>query len=95
MVISGILGYGSTGEVLNNYTIGFGIEVEPERHKFDFTKNLSWIKSQACITGYIINLGLNKTVVVVKLSISNDNRNIRSIIWNSKSWQTGVFSEIG
>ena len=30
MVISGILEYGRTVEVLNNYKIGHGIELEPE-----------------------------------------------------------------
>ena len=32
--------YGSTGEALKHYKIGSGIEVNPERHKFDFTTKL-------------------------------------------------------
>ena len=40
MVGSGILEHGSPGEVLKNYTSGSGIEVNPERHRFDFTKKL-------------------------------------------------------
>ena len=40
MVISGILEYRSSGEVLNNYTIGSRIEVNPERHKLDLTTKL-------------------------------------------------------
>ena len=39
MVISVILEYKSRVEVLNNYTIGFDIEVKPLRHKFDLQKN--------------------------------------------------------
>ena len=42
MVSSGILEYGRSGEFFNNYTIGSGIEVNPERHKFNITKKLSW-----------------------------------------------------
>ena len=35
MVSIGILEYIIPGEVINNYTIGSGIEVNLERHKFD------------------------------------------------------------
>ena len=40
MDIGGILEYGRPGEVLNNYKIGSGIEVNPEIHEFDFTTKL-------------------------------------------------------
>ena len=40
VVSSSILEYGIPGEVLNNYTIGSDIDVNPERHKFDFTEKL-------------------------------------------------------
>ena len=40
LVSSGILECRITGEVCNNYTIGSGIEVNPERKKFDFTTRL-------------------------------------------------------
>ena len=42
MVSSGVLEYGRPGYFLNNDTIGLGIKVKPERHKLDFTINLSW-----------------------------------------------------
>ena len=32
-----ILEYGIPGEVRNNYISGYGVEVNPERQKFDFT----------------------------------------------------------
>ena len=38
MVGSDILEYGRPGEVRNNYTSGYGIEVNPEIQRFDFTK---------------------------------------------------------
>ena len=41
MVSNGILDYVSPGEVLKNYTIGPGIEENPERQKFEFTTNMS------------------------------------------------------
>ena len=41
MVSSGILEHKRPGEVYNNYTSGYDIEVNPEIHKFDFTINLS------------------------------------------------------
>ena len=41
MVSSGILEYGSPVDFVNNDTIGSEIEVNPERHKFDFTTKLS------------------------------------------------------
>ena len=41
MVSSGILEYGSPGEVHNNYTSGSYIEVNPERHNFGSTTKLS------------------------------------------------------
>ena len=40
LVGSSIIEYASQREVLNNNTIGLGIEVNPERHKHDFTKHL-------------------------------------------------------
>ena len=44
MVSSSILSYGRPVEVLKNYTIGSGIEVNPEIQKFD-------IDRQTCIMG--------------------------------------------
>ena len=41
MVSNDILEYGSPGEVRNNYTSGYSVEVNPERQKFDFKKKLS------------------------------------------------------
>ena len=41
MVSSGILEYGSPVDFFNNDAIGSEIEVNPERHKFDFTTKLS------------------------------------------------------
>ena len=41
MVISDILYYGSPEEVCKNYTIGYGIEVNPKRKMFYFTTKLS------------------------------------------------------
>ena len=41
MVNNDILEYGRPGEVHNNYTSGYGVEVNPERQKFDFATNLS------------------------------------------------------
>ena len=38
VVSSGILECRSPGKVINNYTIGSGIEVNPEIHKFDLKK---------------------------------------------------------
>ena len=35
MVINDILECGRPGEVRNNYTSGYGVEVNPERQKFD------------------------------------------------------------
>ena len=35
MVISGIVKYGRPVEALNDYTIVYGIKVNPERQKFD------------------------------------------------------------
>ena len=40
MVSSGFLEYGRPGEVSNNYTSGFDIDVNTERQKFDFTTKL-------------------------------------------------------
>ena len=40
VVGSGILEGVRPGEVLNNYTIGYGIAVNPERHKFDLIENI-------------------------------------------------------
>ena len=51
MVSSGILEYVSPGEFRNNYTIGYGIEVNPERHTLYFTKKRAGIDSQTCIMG--------------------------------------------
>ena len=41
MVSSDILEYESRGEVLNKHTSEFGIEVNPEIQKLDFTTKLS------------------------------------------------------
>ena len=41
MVSSGILEYVSSVDILNNYTIGSDIRVNPEGQKFDFTANMS------------------------------------------------------
>ena len=38
MVSNDILEYGRPGEVLNNYTSEYSVEVNAERQKFDFTK---------------------------------------------------------
>ena len=35
IVSNNILEYGRPGEVRNNYTSGYGVEVNPERQKFD------------------------------------------------------------
>ena len=40
MVSNNILKYGSPKEVRNNYTSGYGIEVNPEIETFDFTTKL-------------------------------------------------------
>ena len=40
-VSSGILGHRRPGEVYNNYTSRYDIEVNPVRNKFDFTNKLS------------------------------------------------------
>ena len=40
-MISGILKYGGPEEGIRNDTIGSGIEVNLERHTFDFTTKLS------------------------------------------------------
>ena len=40
MVSSGILYYIMTGEVCKDYTSESDIEVNPERHEFDFTTKL-------------------------------------------------------
>ena len=42
MVISGILEYRRSLEVLNNYTIGSDIEVNPEGQTFYFTTKMIW-----------------------------------------------------
>ena len=41
MIGSGILEYGRSREVITDYTIRSGIEVNLKRQKFDVTKNLS------------------------------------------------------
>ena len=41
MVSNDIFKYGRPGEVLNNNTSGYDVEVNPERQKFYFTKKLS------------------------------------------------------
>ena len=41
MIKSDILGYGRQVEVLNNHTIGSGIEVNQNGQKFAFTTKLS------------------------------------------------------
>ena len=41
MVSNDILEYGRPGEVLNNYTSEYGVELNPEIKKFDFTTKLS------------------------------------------------------
>ena len=50
MVGSDILEHGRPGEVHNNYTSGNGVEVNPERRKFDFITRL--ILSLGGICGY-------------------------------------------
>ena len=41
MIIGGILEPIRSGEVHNNYTSGYDVEVNPEIQKFDYTTNLS------------------------------------------------------
>ena len=41
MVSNDILEYWRPKEVFNNYTSGYGVEVNPEIHEFDFTTKLS------------------------------------------------------
>ena len=40
MVSNDILEYGRPGDLHNNYTSGYGVEVNPEIHKFNSTKKL-------------------------------------------------------
>ena len=42
MVSNDILEYGIPKEVRNNYTSGYGIEVNLDRQNFDFTTKLIW-----------------------------------------------------
>ena len=42
MVRNDILEYGRPGEVHNNYTDGYDIVVNPERHKFYSTTKIIW-----------------------------------------------------
>ena len=51
MVSSDILEYGRPGEVLNNYTSGYDIEVNPEVKKFVLQKSWAEIEIQAYIMG--------------------------------------------
>ena len=48
-----IVEYGRTKEVRNNYTIGYGVEVNPERQESNFTTKLIWYWKAN------INIGIN------------------------------------
>ena len=69
MVRSGILEYRRSVEVLNKYTIGSGIEVNPEGQFFDFKK------VELKLRGKHDN----------RISTSSDeNHNMRTTIWNTQ-----------
>ena len=51
IVSSGILEYGRPGEVHNNYTSGYGIEVNLEIQSLIFRQILAEIERKTCILG--------------------------------------------
>ena len=80
MVSSDILEYGRLQEVRKSYTSESGIEMNPERHKFDF-KNKVELRL-TCITIQRSAMNINQVLIIGKLSISNENKNSRNIICN-------------
>ena len=82
MVSSVILECGRPLEVLNNYKIGSGVEVNPERRNFDFTKKFIWYWEANIYKGIMARSRFNLTIFMEKLSTSNEIHNMRNIIWN-------------
>ena len=69
MFCSGILECREPGELLNNYTIGSDIEVNPEIHNRDFTKSWTEVKKETCTMVSVPDLNLKQTLGMVKLAI--------------------------
>ena len=91
MISSGILEYGRPVDVLKNYTIGSSIEVNLEAFLYILQQGWADIDRKKYIMGSGPYMNLKKILIIGKLSITNENHNIRNIIWNFQSGKTRIF----